>query len=122
MSDEDEMLLQQSKGMSDEANATSNGDQQLGGGGVDSDTEDALKEFAFLSNEISSSSSSSSEADITGSTSTSSASSTDWNVDRAQIARLTELYKKGFLTLYFSCSYSSMCIKMYLNSSRSQIV
>lgn len=71
-------------------------------GGVDSDTEDALKEFAFLSNEISSPSSSSSSSSSSASSSSSEIDGaagaggvgTDWNVDREKIARLTELYKK----------------------------
>ncbi len=45
----------------------------------DPETEDALKEFSFLSNE--------SEGDSTD-------DGTDWNVDKEQLDKLTEQYKK----------------------------
>ena len=56
-------------------------DQQPNGvsGAVDADTEDALKEFSFLSND-------SSYADDSA--------AVDWNVDKAQLMKLTEQYKK----------------------------
>ena len=57
----------------EDVNSKSNGDTDL-------DTEDALKEFAFLSSE------SSSGSDIE--------SSSDWNVDKAHLSKLTEQYKK----------------------------
>ena len=47
----------------------------------DLETEDALKEFAFLSNESSTSSGSESDA-------------SDWSVNKAQLIKLTEEYKK----------------------------
>lgn len=47
----------------------------------DSETEDALKEFSFLSNEPSEDSEDGSDG-------------TDWNVDQAQLNKLTEQYKK----------------------------
>lgn len=56
----------------EDVNIKTNGDTDL-------DTEDALKEFAFLSE-------SSSGSDIE--------SSSDWNVDKAHLSKLTEQYKK----------------------------
>ena len=53
----------------------------------DSETEDALKEFSFLSNELSS-------GHDDGDDMSSSSSSSDWNVDKAKIIKLTEQYKK----------------------------
>jgi hypothetical protein len=53
---------------------------------IDADTEDALNEFAFLTNEKSSSSSSSA--------STADEPADDWKVDKTQLNELTEQYKK----------------------------
>ncbi len=65
--------------MSTEDSPKHNGQQEQ----QDLDTEDALKEFAFLSNESSSDelSASSNETD-------------DWNVNKAQLNKLTEQYKR----------------------------
>lgn len=49
----------------------------------DAETEDALKEFSFLSNEASEDSSSDAGSD-----------GSDWNVDKDQLNKLTEQYKR----------------------------
>lgn len=49
----------------------------------DAETEDALKEFSFLSNETSEDSSSDAGSD-----------GSDWNIDKDQLNKLTEQYKK----------------------------
>ena len=49
----------------------------------DPDTEDALKEFSFLANEQSTTDDSEDNSD-----------GSDWNVDKAQLIKLTEQYKK----------------------------
>lgn len=75
-----------------------NADNDEEGEQIDADTEDALNEFAFLSNEKSSSSSSSLSLDqsagggLDSTTVTSGAD--DWDVDRTQLNELTEQYKK----------------------------
>ncbi len=64
----------------------SNGDTDTDEDSIDADTEDALNEFAFLSNEKSSAEDGGSASD--------GGSSDDWDVDKTQLNELTEQYKK----------------------------
>ena len=73
LSDEDEEMAEEEfSGRSKIENGNKANEQQLS----DAETEDALKEFSFLSNESSSNDES------------------DWSVDKAQLLKMTEQYKK----------------------------
>ena len=62
------------------------------GGTEDMETEDALKEFAFLSNE--SNGAGGAGGGGGGGNNTNNNSSDDWNVDKSQLSKLTEQYKR----------------------------